>query len=113
MKYAELFAEQIKLLEKQIRSSKMKGNLLLIGGAALMVYAARRIDTVEVLKLSMGFLTSGISVVLFRDVSQRQERIISYTHMKRACEAFEGLPKEEQQQLEQLAMEALRDMMKR
>jgi hypothetical protein len=113
MKYAELFDEQIKLLEKQIRSSKIKGNSLLIGGAALMVYAARHIDTVEVLKLAMGFLTSGVSVVLFRDVSQRQERVISYTYMKSACEASEGLPKEEQQKLEELAMDALRDMLKR
>lgn len=113
MKYAKLFADQIKLLEKQVRTFRIAGNSLLIGGVALMVYAARRFDTGEALKLAMGFLTSGASVAFFKEIHPKQERIVSYTYMKSEYEASEGWTQEKQQQLDELAKVALEDMMKR
>jgi len=111
--FVTTFGDQIQLQQRAIRSHRITAYLLAIGGVGLMVYAARQIQTIEVLKLGIEFFFSSIAVVPLRDVWQRKERVVSFTHLKYQCENCELLAEEEQKQLLQMAMKALEETAKR
>jgi hypothetical protein len=117
MNYAHLFEEHIRVQQQAIRSSGIWAALLFTLGAALILFSLLgNLDKAlipEMIKLSGGFVMSGLSFYQIKDVIQRRERIASYSYLKRSFEETEKLPLEEQTKLVEIAIETLRETMRR
>jgi hypothetical protein len=117
MNFAPYFEDQIRIQERAIRSYKYSIAVLALIGMGIIL-ASIFLDTAkglapDLIKLGGGVFTAALATLPYREIPPRRERITSYTHLKNYFEHVDELPPEERQVLTQMAMDAMKENLKR
>jgi len=117
MNFASYFEDQIKIQQHAIRSYKWSIAILALIGIGIIIVSLI-IDTAkgfapDLIKIGGGAFTAALATLPYKEIAPRRERISCYTHLHESFEDAEKLPAEELKQLVQVALEAMKENMKR
>ena len=117
MDYVNYFEDQIKVQQQAIRSFKLSIVILVLVGL-IVILLSIVIDTAkgfapDLIKIGGGAFTAALATLPYKEISPRRERITLYKFIKESLTIVETLPLEERQRIMQMAIDAMRENMKR
>jgi hypothetical protein len=115
MNFAGYFDEQIRVQQRAIRSYRLCIVPLVAVGMGLIVYSlVLEKDTAsDIIKLGGGIFATALAALPYKEITPRRERIVVFTMLKQHLENMEDLPIEERQLFEQMAIDAIKENLKR
>ena len=115
--FASYFEEQIKIQQQAIRSFKWSIAALTLLGVGIitvsLIIDATKNSAPDLIKLGGGIFMAALATLPYKEIAPRKERIICYTHLKDGFERRETLSPGEQEKLTQVAIDVVKENMKR
>ncbi|MEK6325548.1 MAG: hypothetical protein AABN33_28230 [Acidobacteriota bacterium] len=117
LNFASYFEDQIKIQQQAIRSFKWSIAALILLGVGIITVSLI-IDTAkglapDLIKLGGGIFMAALATLPYKEIAPRRERIICYTHLKDGFERRETLSHGDQERLTQMAIDVVKENMKR
>ena len=116
MNFAPYFDEQIKVQQRAIRSYRLWIVPLLVVGIGLIAYSLRTSGSEiasDIIKLGGGIFTTALATLPYKEITPRRERIVFFTMLRKHLENIEELPADERQLFLQMAIDAIKENLKR
>jgi hypothetical protein len=116
MNFISFFEEQIKIQEQAIRSFKWWIAGLVLSGIGIILIASL-LDITQNIKSDLikiaGFFVAALAAFPYKEIAPRRERIAFYKCLKHNFEETRDSSSNDRQMLMQLAIDAMKETMKR
>ena len=116
MNFIYFFQEQIRIQEQVIRSFKWWVAGLILSGIGIILFAAL-MDITQDLKSDLikiaGLFVAALAAFPYKEIAPRREKVALYKCLKQNFEETINVPTNDKQMLIQLAIDAMKETMKR